>query len=876
MNRRIHESVRMLVSAIWAVCATAALAVVDLNGVSREVATLDDDYTNTSDALAVLTVNVADGDTVDFNGTLSGNLRLEKSGLGTLKLNARSTYTGGTELKRGYIRVAHPEAVGATNTLVEINANSSKGVSDTTFYVDAPISFYNPMKIAAATGYSEKAVDQFVAADGSLIYSAIEQAKRFFVSVGGDVHFYGPITGTERIYKKSIPTGKTVHFHGPVKIDTYWYWRDANGDVCIYSQENAFEYVSQSYCQFLCGDENVFPETAYYTHIQCKNTAVVLDLQSFDQTLESIRSTVSNGQYSNKAYLRSTGGPARVTMLGTGDRTCQMQIGCGEDEDHAVTLAWCPMEGHTFTLTNSTVSVSPTTGGIVVSNGTFRLVNTVSLPNITFLEVGPNGVFRLQDSASAGNDETLVSIAAGGKLYLSSTASLTVKKLVYGNRAVDYDVRYQAKDGTDATATKVDWIEGPGVVYVNPATPMPVTYVVPAGTPGNTPQVPYDTLETAANDLASALTWTQVDGRLLVAAGRYEFEEELAISQKVSIEAMDDGDVVFDGCGRTRLVNATAEFSVSGVSFVNGKVSKNGGAIYADSGCSLANCTFTGNTATPGQHYYGKSLVCENCVFDGTGVSTYSTALTILSGDSSFSKCVFRNHSLHATSDGGVLLDANGQGKGRLVLRDTVVTNNACQFLIKCQYGAGLQVAYTNVLRNCLFADNDMGVSFARMSTYPTLFENCTVADNRIGEGGYYVTVASKDGECYATSFVFRNSIFFGNGTSLSLSNSSTFSAVFVACDFDVAGVSGAGVISASPRFDAAAKKSGIWVVKPSSPCCDAGVLLDWQDEASLDLIGNPRVVRAGKPLSEDPTALPDMGCCECVAEPRGLLLLFR
>ncbi|MBQ9741507.1 MAG: hypothetical protein IJV91_11295, partial [Kiritimatiellae bacterium] len=50
------------------------------------------------------------------------------------------------------------------------------------------------------------------------------------------------------------------------------------------------------------------------------------------------------------------------------------------------------------------------------------------------------------------------------------------------------------------------------------------------------------------------------------------------------------------------------------------------------------------------------------------------------------------------------------------------------------------------------------------------------------------------------------------------------------------------------------------------SPLRDKGVMLDWMDAGAKDLDGNPRVVsRHAVPYASDASALPDIGCYECM-----------
>ena len=54
------------------------------------------------------------------------------------------------------------------------------------------------------------------------------------------------------------------------------------------------------------------------------------------------------------------------------------------------------------------------------------------------------------------------------------------------------------------------------------------------------------------------------------------------------------------------------------------------------------------------------------------------------------------------------------------------------------------------------------------------------------------------------------------------------------------------------------------------------GVLRDWMTTETVDLDGNPRVVKKGMALDKEPSALPDIGCYECQLKNPGLMLILR
>ena len=64
------------------------------------------------------------------------------------------------------------------------------------------------------------------------------------------------------------------------------------------------------------------------------------------------------------------------------------------------------------------------------------------------------------------------------------------------------------------------------------------TYVVPAGTAGNTPEAPYDTWAKAANDPRAAADATDVEGTIYILGGSYPDAMQIAPENNVHVKIM--------------------------------------------------------------------------------------------------------------------------------------------------------------------------------------------------------------------------------------------------------------------------------------------------------------------------------------------------
>lgn len=432
--------------------------------------------------------------------------------------------------------------------------------------------------------------------------------------------------------------------------------------------------------------------------------------------------------------------------------------------------------------------------------------------------------------------------------------------------------------------------------YESTGMPIPlVAYVVPADTAGNTPLSPYDTWETAANDVGKAIAAVALGGTVKVAPGTYAVSETIVTDRSMTLVSVDPateayapGGAALDAAGSCCIVSNSAAVTFKGLTFQNGRgwdggaiysnneglscrdctfignvADNRGGAVFGAKACSFVGCVFRGNVAAHnGIHYTGRKFVATDCEFDGIGVTTAGeSVLELLEGDGhSLSNCVIRNHRQKIT----YLLSIDNSNPGSALVQNLTVTNNSCDYVINSHYGTSKFTDRLNIFRNVLIADNDIDKCLTFICSYPTTFDHLTVTDNRISSG-YFGDVSLRD-----FTVTVRNSILWGNGTTADMSGQTWLLATYSDSNIDVAVKGGTHVINKNPRFVTG------YSLRASSPCVNQAVILDWQDATSVDLAGSPRIVKEGKSLAEDPSALPDMGCYECLLRKQGMCILFR
>lgn len=297
----------------------------------------------------------------------------------------------------------------------------------------------------------------------------------------------------------------------------------------------------------------------------------------------------------------------------------------------------------------------------------------------------------------------------------------------------------------------------------------------------------------------------------------------------------------------------------------------------------IVNCRFAGNGMlkewSDGPAVYAGACLFNGCVFDGN-VATYPdkgyASCIYPCGDDpcntmTFSRCVFKNHEKSVfnpaingkmsiefrhcefTGNGGVL---QGDNEPSLLLDGCVISNNAC----------GILIEGSPTMRNCLVVDNGTNTASVVVKTksaHAVVLDNCTV----VSSVGYVVMGNAAGGHA-----VVRNSILLGsdrpawatwrNGCWLYATNSvmNLETGIFASDDPGCAN----NVVNVDPLFASAA--DGNWSLTKKSPCCNAGILLNWMDVASVDIVGFPRVYGD----------LPDIGCYESDRRKYGFGIVVR
>ena len=345
-------------------------------------------------------------------------------------------------------------------------------------------------------------------------------------------------------------------------------------------------------------------------------------------------------------------------------------------------------------------------------------------------------------------------------------------------------------------------------------------YVDPLGTH----EWPYDTWETAATDIQSAVDVAEDGDTVLVTDGLYAVAAQIEIANGIEVRSVNGaaattvGRVGPENHRLFHLANANA--CLDGFTLTNGSANgaggadRYGGAVLMYGGARILNCVVSNNEAAA--RGGGISFVSapgglvKNCVIvqnrsEGDGGGIFGTDCTIQNS------AIFDN-------------DAWGDGGGAHVDGYGFIANCRVENNVAGHVGGGL-LARGGEIRNCLIAGNvasNRGGGVGHYIDGPGHYFNCTIVGNRAPVGG-----GAEDG-------TVNNTILYGNAAP---DGSNYLAGNFLYC-CSAPAPDGPGNISADPQF----LDGGRFRLGPSSPCIDAGAT-DFETARTNDLDGAPRIV---------------------------------
>ena len=322
-------------------------------------------------------------------------------------------------------------------------------------------------------------------------------------------------------------------------------------------------------------------------------------------------------------------------------------------------------------------------------------------------------------------------------------------------------------------ASSVDWLKAEYDSVHNAAfvafdsVPSLDFYVVPAGTTGNTPTVPYDTWATAANDfatLSASLPTTDAPATIHVAPGTYDVASPIPLSSTGITLTSDDGTgataretTILDGgypARTNRIATVTAaNVTIRGLTFRNCMLdgTEDGGAIYTDSSSektSIIDCSFTNCRARYGGaiRLGAAKAWLEGCDFNDCHASTSASNTARHGGGVNVS----------AAATGAVITNCSFTGC-------TAYQGGAVKAPIPTQKTDFSERADYTIISGCTFTrnapvrQNDNGNPVGGGICGKAWVENCRFDANYTPDGSCFNPAIAFDHSSVITNCVFEN-----------------------------------------------------------------------------------------------------------------------
>lgn len=381
--------------------------------------------TDPTNLTAKTTFQIAEGDTVTLSGEVTGKGQLYKDGRGTLKLtHANSDFSGGIFVNTGYLEIDDAQAIGTGNLGLSSHktsgTNSRNDPASILFAAkDAVFENYISTSGAGNTGswpshfrFQETTTlsGEFYSYGNSLSVANIDCGRNGLddpypvTTFAGYVHTYDNRSIGLAVYGQ-------IRFSGKLGMGTGGLKASGPGTLVLdMSEPSVVGYVSLGAGRVLCLRENVFDDTRFGQDVDPANSTGFLDLNGKGQRIRSFYcSKTKSSSFPSEAsdgWTIGSATPATITVVGsdaTGSDTTTVGYGCFSkiDDDVSVVL---DATGVADTL-RFRRRANTTTGSLIVSNGTMRVIEGSSFRNVGAIYVHGGAEFSnetVADTSLAG------------------------------------------------------------------------------------------------------------------------------------------------------------------------------------------------------------------------------------------------------------------------------------------------------------------------------------------------------------------------------------------------------------------------------------------------------------------------------------------
>ena len=448
----------------WTAAMFAALpamplvAEIDLAGEPHAVTAdeLSESFVNSSETMADLTIEAAEATT--FSGTISGNIRLVKTGAAALDITTVNSFGGGTALQAGSINFTVAGSLGSETVTISAGA---------TLNLAAAVECANPIHLMANTSYILFSVNNVNGFFGGDITgeSGVAFAPRISAK-GINYRFYGAIT----IPNGSLTTpaldrqSSAISFYGPVSVKSVSQSSSSNrAALQFYSDQNSWDSFSLNRATGTGAPyfaANAIPSSSYISMVgeNSRNFNI-----GGDQSFLYVTHTKSARLAGITASAVSI-----VTLGSQTETTGKAQTTTGYSFSGAMSIVYAPkQETSKWTIASGD---STMTGSLTVSNGILSVEGTATFANVTNIVVKDGAKFSCTSTGTTPlKSVKSISLASDATFELGDGFELSPDVFLVGGRAPKATGWFTGTDNenpVEGDQQTLSVLKGTGRIYI--------------------------------------------------------------------------------------------------------------------------------------------------------------------------------------------------------------------------------------------------------------------------------------------------------------------------------------------------------------------------------------------------------------------------
>lgn len=449
----------LAIAVVSALFASSLMAETDLAGGSHTVTAeeLSENFINSSEATADLTIDAAEAAT--FSGSISGNIRLVKTGAAALDITTANDFTGGVELQAGTINFTVAGSLGSGTVTISAGA---------TLNLAAAVECANPIHLMA-----DKSYVKFSVSSGTAEFSGDIDGESTVTSFGpystgknASPRFKGSITLPNATLSNanSVKEG-WMYFDGPVTVKTIAHRTDNKSGFVFSSPDNSWNYINYNVTgsnKQLTFDDGAIPPNSYIT--QTSGTRRNYQFNVSGQQ----RIAYFTHDNTGKVMTLNADSEAVVTVGSEIEATGKAQKSGNYKFSGALSLIYAPQNAESKWTVNANASTM--TGSLTVSNGILSVEGTATFANVTNIVVKDGATFSCTSTGTAPlKSVKSISLASDATFELGDGIELSPEAFLVGGKAPKATGWFTGTDNenpVEGDQQTLSVLKGAGRIYI--------------------------------------------------------------------------------------------------------------------------------------------------------------------------------------------------------------------------------------------------------------------------------------------------------------------------------------------------------------------------------------------------------------------------